>query len=117
MVSFPAIGSTITLNEPWTNFEGVRVSAGNNTREDHYYTEISPSKPCFHCSWGYNWVYETYVKFTPTSDPKIWTYDSNIVYYFKNTDTTITVVQNDTTDITSATNFKIVGINRIAGGN
>ena len=113
----PALGGTITLSESWTNFKMIRVSGGNNTMEDHYYSAISPSRVSLHISWGYNWMNEAYLKFTPTSNPKVWTYDANTFVYYTNNNTTITVIQNDTSNISTSTEFKIVGINRIAGGN
>lgn len=113
----PELNGTITLSEPWTNFKMIRVSGGGNTMDDHYYSEVSPSRAVLQISWAYNWMNTAYLKFTPTSDPKVWTYVANTLVYYTHTDTTVNVKQNDISNIGTSTKFKIVGINRIAGGN
>jgi hypothetical protein len=108
----PNLNGALNLSESWNNFKQLRVRGGNNTSEDHYYSSISPSKAVFKISWGYNWLNEGYVKFEPTSDPKVWTYVANTYTWFTHTDTTMGIRQNDTTSLTSACNFNIVGIGR-----
>jgi hypothetical protein len=113
----PNLNGNITLSESWNNFKQIRVRGGDNTPEDHYYSSVSPSKAAFKISWAYNWMNEGYVKFQSTSDPKVWTYVANTYIWFTHTDSAIGIRQNDTQVLNSACNFKIVGIDRISGGN
>lgn len=113
----PNLNSNLTLTESWNNFKQIRVRGGDNTPEDHYYSSVSPSKAAFKISWAYNWMNEAYLKFSSTSDPKVWTYAANTYVHYTHTDTAVFVTQNDTTTLGSGCNFKIVGIGRISGGN
>jgi hypothetical protein len=113
----PNLNGNITLSESWNNFKQIRVRGGDNTPEDHYYSSVSPSKAAFKISWAYNWMNEGYVKFQSTSDPKVWTYVANTYIWFTHTDSAIGIRQNDTVVLNSGCNFKIVGIDRISGGN
>jgi hypothetical protein len=115
--ALPSFNNTITLSEPLSNFEYIDVSY--STTENPYITRyatalLGASRVAFKIGWGVNYMLDTWLKFTPTNDPKVWTYVNNTVMLFKNNDTSLTIIQNDTTYVTTSRTIRIVGIHRIA---
>jgi len=113
----PSFNNTITLSEPLSNFEYIDVSYG--TTENPYITRyatalLGASRVAFKIGWGVNYMLDIWLKFTPTNDPKVWTYVNNTVMLVKHNDTSITILQNDTIYVTTLRTIRIVGIHRIA---
>lgn len=116
----PARNNTITLNEPFTNFEYIRVIfGGENLASTLYRTEFLSTTKIALCiaGWAYNWMWEGYIKLDATADSKVWTYSANTLIEYRNDSTSTYIYNNENTYITSDKTFKIIGINRIAGGN
>lgn len=119
--TLPARNNTITLNEPFTNFEYVDVYCG--TRTDNIYgvrykTEyLSGVKNAFKSGWAYNYMTNVYLKFDATDDNKVWKYVANTTIQYRHNATGTYITNNDTTNISANTALKFVGINRISGGN
>lgn len=113
----PARNNTITFNEPFTNFEYIRVIfGGENLASTLYRTEfLSKTKIALRIAgWAYNWMWEGYIKLNPTDDNKVWKYVANTTIQYRHTATGIYIANNDTTNITANTALKFVGVNRIA---
>lgn len=112
--SLPSLESNITLSETWNNFEYVDFSLGsNNPYITRYETSsLSDSRVALKFCWAYNYMQEGFIKLTPTEDENVWTYKANTLVQYKHNNTAITVINNDTTYLTSAEPIKIVGINR-----
>lgn len=116
----PARNNTITFDEPFTNFEYIRVIfGGENLASTLYRTEfLSKTKIALRIAgWAYNWMWEGYIKLNPTDDNTVWTYAANTLIEYRNNETSYYVYNNESTYISSDKTFKIIGINRIAGGN
>ena len=117
----PARGNNITLAEPFTNFTYIDVSIKHvdSPSITRYKTEYlaGASKIALMCDYAVNYMTKAYIKFTPTSDSRIWTYESNKVYQLRHDTTTWYITNNDNTYINSDMELRIVGIGRIAGGN
>jgi hypothetical protein len=116
----PARGNTITFDEPFTNFEYIRVIFGlDNLASTLYRTEFLSKTKIALCiaGWAYNWMWEGYIKLDATTDSKVWTYSANTLIEYRNDSTSTYIYNNESTYISSDKTFKIIGINRIAGGN
>lgn len=121
--AIPALTNTMTLSESMFNFKYVEVCFYNPTTGDNpicyrYPTALlNTSRIAFKVGWAVNYMTEAWLKFTPTSDVKVWTYVNNTVIQYRNNVTTVTVLQDDSTYLKSPAKLRIVGIHRIAGGN
>ena len=112
-----AFNSVLTLNEPFSAFQyiGVTQIGSTNAMMNLYPTErLDPSRLSFNLNWGVNYMLNGYVKFTPVanSDGLKYTYVNNTVQLMTHTTTAFSILQNDTTYITSGTTIKFIGINR-----
>lgn len=120
--AMPSLNGTITLSETWSNFKYVDVCVVPINNDNPFImryevANFNSNKVAFKIGWAVNYMTEAYLKFTPTSDSKVWTYTANTVTQLTHTGTAWNIIQNDSTYITTTVKLKIVGVHRIAGGN
>lgn len=114
-----AFNTELTLSEPFSGFEYVGVTQNTNTNVMYnlYPTNrLDSQRISFNLNWGVNYMLNAYLKFTPVSDSNglKYKYVNNTVQLMTHTTTAFSILQNDTTYITSGLQIKFIGINRIA---
>ena len=112
-----AFNSELTLNEPFSAFQYVGVTQDTNTNVmvNYYPTErLDPIRISFNLNWGVNYMLNAYVKFTAVDNSSglKYKYVNNTVQLMTHTTTAFSILQNDTTYLTSGTTIKFIGINR-----